>query len=251
MYTMGMKPLIGVSPDFNSGDRQDMGGREPTYFLRARYVEAIQDLGGTPVILPLVSDPAVCRQLLKGLDGLVLTGSGSDLEPKLYGEQKHYPFKVMSRKRAAFEIEMARVASQTTIPILGICGGMQSLNVALGGNLYQDILSQIPRSRQHLQTTKATRMAHSIAITPRSLLRNILRQAKVRVNSSHHQSVKDVAPSLTISATAPDGIIEAIESPRHPFLLGVQWHPEFLYKQDPMARRLFKAFLRASVTPKR
>ncbi len=245
---MGMKPLIGVSPDYNPGDRQDMGGREATYFLRARYLESIQDLGGTPVILPLVSDPTVCRQLLKGLDGLVLTGSGSDLAPKLYRERKQYPFKVMSQARADFELEMARQVAQTSLPTLGICGGMQSLNVALGGNLYQDILSQIPKSRQHLQTTKATRMAHSIDVRPRSLLRTIFRQPKIRVNSSHHQSVKVVAPSLKISAMSPDGVIEAIESPHHPFLLGVQWHPEFLYKQDLMARRLFKAFLKAAST---
>ncbi len=241
-----MKPIIGVTPDFNAGDRKDMGGREATYFLRARYLRAVEDLGGIPVILPLTAHTPARRQLLRGIDGLLLTGSGSDLSPSLYGERQRYRFTKMSQQRACFEIEMARLASEEKVPALGICGGMQSLNVALGGNLFQDIASQLPSALQHRQTTRATRMWHSIDVAPHSLLRRILRQPHVEVNSSHHQSVKEVAPSLTVSALAPDGIIEAVESGHHPFLLGVQWHPEFLYEHDDMSRRLFKAFLRAS-----
>ncbi|MGH7166969.1 MAG: gamma-glutamyl-gamma-aminobutyrate hydrolase family protein, partial [Nitrospiraceae bacterium] len=92
-----MKPVIGVTPDFNAGDREDMGGREPTYFLRARYARAIEDLGGVPLILPLAADQRLRRQLLKGLDGLLLTGSGPDLPPSLYGERRRYRYKLMSR----------------------------------------------------------------------------------------------------------------------------------------------------------
>jgi putative glutamine amidotransferase len=241
-----MKPLIGVTPDFNAGDREDMGGREPTYFLRARYPRAIEDLGGLPVILPLTEDPVLRRRLLSDLQGLLLTGSGPDLPPRLYGERQHYRFRLMSRQRYAFELEMARLAADLGVPTLCICGGMQAMNVALGGSLIQDIPSQIPSALPHRAPGPATRHSHPVTVAPRSLLRRIVRQDRIRVNSSHHQSVKRLAPSLVASAVAPDGIIEAIEAPRHPFLLGVQWHPEFLYDRDDVQRRLFLAFLKAA-----
>ena len=241
-----MKPVIGVTPDFNAGDREDMGGQEPTYFLRARYARAIEDLGGVPLILPLAADQRLRRQLLKGLDGLLLTGSGPDLPPRLYGERQRYRYKLMSRPRYEFELAMARLAADEGLPMLGICGGMQAINVALGGSLVQDIASQRAAALPHRASGPATRLSHPVQVAPRSLLRRIVRHAQIRVNSSHHQSVNRIAPSLAVSAVAPDGIIEAIEAPQHPFLLGVQWHPEFLYERDGVHRRVFQAFLRAA-----
>src|SRR5574341_214199 len=244
-----MKPVIGVTPDFNAGDRKDMGGREPTYFLRARYAHAIEDLDGVPLILPLPADSLSRRQLLKGLDGLMLTGSGPDLPPRLYGERRRYDFRVMSRKRYDFELEAARLAAAAGLPLLGICGGMQAINVAFGGSLIQDIASQLAAPLQHRAAGPATRLAHGVAITPKSLLRRIIGRDRIRVNSSHHQSVKQVAPSFVVSAVASDGVIEAIEAgnpTRHPFLLGVQWHPEFLYDRHEIHQRLFTAFLAAA-----
>jgi len=241
-----MKPVIGVTPDFNAGDREDMGGREPTYFLRARYARAIEDLGGVPLILPLAADQRLRRQLLKGLDGLLLTGSGPDLPPSLYGERQRYRYKLMSRPRYEFELAMARLAADEGLPMFGICGGMQAINVALGGSLVQDIASQRAAALPHRGSGPATRLSHPVQVAPRSLLRRIVRHAQIRVNSSHHQSVNRLAPSLAVSAVAPDGIIEAIEAPQHPFLLGVQWHPEFLYERNSVHRRLFLAFLKAA-----
>ena len=241
-----MKPIIGVTPDFNAGDREDMGGREPTYFLRARYPHAIEDLGGVPLILPLTADSSLRRQLLKGLDGLLLTGSGPDLPPSLYGERQRYQFKVMSHRRYDFEFELAKLASEAGIPLLGICGGMQTINVAMGGTLVQDISSQIPHALAHRAPGPATRHAHRVRITPKSLLRRITGRSEIRVNSSHHQSVKTLGRSLVASAVAPDGVIEAFEDPRRRFLLGVQWHPEFLYDHDAIQRRLFRALLAAA-----
>jgi putative glutamine amidotransferase len=144
-----MKPIIGVTPDFNAGDRKEWGGREPTYFLRARYVRAIEELGGIPVILPLVADLLARRMLLSHIDGLLLTGSGPDLAPELYGERQRYKFSVMSQRRSTFELEMAQLARSADVPLLGICGGMQAINVAFGGTLYQDIPAQVnkPQSR--------------------------------------------------------------------------------------------------------
>lgn len=241
-----MKPIIGVTPDFNAGDREDMGGREPTYFLRARYVNAIEALGGVPLILPLADESALRRQLFKGLDGLLLTGSGPDLPPSLYGERQRYQFRVMSRRRYAFELEMIQMAVAADLPVLGICGGMQALNVALGGTLIQDIASQVVEPLPHRAKGPATKHVHSIRILAKSLLSRITGRLTIRVNSSHHQSVKATGPRLVASALAPDGVIEAVESPGKRFLLGVQWHPEFLYDHDVIQRKLFAAFIRAA-----
>jgi len=241
-----MKPIIGVTPDFNAGDRKEWGGSEPTYFLRARYIRAIEELGGVPLVLPLHADRATRRRLLRQIDGLLLTGSGPDLPPSLYGERQRYPFDIVSERRANFELDMVHLSQQADVPLLGICGGMQTMNVACGGSLFQDIASQVSTSHEHRQHTHATNLSHTVAIEPGSLLRRIVRSVSMRVNSSHHQSVKTVAPSLVASALAPDGIVEAIESPAHRFFLGIQWHPEFLFDRHPLHRRLFEAFLRAA-----
>jgi putative glutamine amidotransferase len=241
-----MKPLIGVTPDFNAGDRKEWGGREPTYFLRARYVRAVEDLGAIPVVLPLVADLGARQHLLSRIDGLLLTGSGPDLAPELYGERQQYKFRVMSQRRATFELEMAQLARAADVPVLGICGGMQAMNVAFGGSLYQDIPSQLSTTLQHRQSTPATKLSHPVRIASGSLLSRIVKTVTMRVNSSHHQSVKDLAPSLIASAVAPDGIVEAIESHEQRFFLGIQWHPEFLFERYRLHRQLFEAFLRAA-----
>jgi putative glutamine amidotransferase len=241
-----MKPVIGVTPDFNAGNREEWGGKEPTYFLRARYVRAIEELGGLPVILPLVTDSRSRQRLLDGVDGLLLTGSGPDLSPTLYGERQRYPFTIVAERRCDFELSLTRLALRNTIPTLGICGGMQTMNVACGGSLYQDIPAQVRNALQHRQTPPATRVSHSVSVMTGSLLRRIVRHPRMQVNSSHHQSVKTVGPDLISSALAPDGIVEAIEHPAHRFFLGVQWHPEFLFERHLLHRRLFLAFLRAA-----
>jgi len=241
-----MKPVIGVTPDFNAGDRQDMGGQEPTYFLRARYIRAIEELGGIPLIIPLVDDPVSRRRLLDGVDGVLLTGSGPDLPPGLYGERQQYEFPLVSERRANFELDVVRQARKRHLPLLAICGGMQTMNVACGGSLFQDIPSQVPKALPHRQAAKAIHVSHAVRVTPGSLLRRIVAKTSFMVNSSHHQSVKAVAPSLIASAVAPDGIVEAIELPTHPFFLGIQWHPEFLFERHALHQRLFTAFLRAA-----
>lgn len=240
------KPLIGVTPDFNPGTRQDMGGKEPTYFLRARYVQAIQDAGGIPLVFPLVRGQAHHKRLLQCVDGLLVTGSGWDLAPELYGEQQRFKFQLMSEERAQLELGLSKLAYVSRIPTLGICGGMQSMNVALGGTLIQDIPSQCPTVLQHSPTKSAVKMAHPVDIMPESLLYNIAKNRRIQVNSSHHQSVKAVPKCIRVTATSPDGVIEAFEGSSHPFWLGVQWHPEFLYRKFQVQKNLFVAFIQAA-----
>lgn len=241
-----VKPVIGITPDFNPGNRADMGGKEPTYFLRARYLQAIQDAGGVPMVLPLIRGLSQQKFLLQRLDGLLVTGSGSDLAPELYGEKQRYAFRRMSEERAQLELGLSKLAFRQGLPTLGICGGMQSMIVALGGTLIQDIPSQVGTTIQHRPTTSATKTAHRINIQPHSLLRRIAKKSSLPVNSSHHQSIKSLPSSLQVTAVAPDGVIEAIEASHHPFWLGVQWHPEYLYMKDAIQMRLFVALIKAA-----
>ena len=223
-----------------------MGGKEPTYFLRARYLQAIQEAGGVPLVLPLVLGRTLQDFILQRLDGLLVTGSGSDLAPRFYGESQRYPFQQMSEERARLELGLSKLAFEHQIPTLGICGGMQSMNVALGGTLIQDIPAQVTTKIQHLQKRSAEYTVHGIHIEPKTLLRKIIKKPSIPVNSSHHQSVKTIPKSFHISAVAADGVVEAIEAASHPFWLGVQWHPEFLYRKDVLQKRLFSAFIRAA-----
>ncbi|MCA9452792.1 MAG: gamma-glutamyl-gamma-aminobutyrate hydrolase family protein [Nitrospiraceae bacterium] len=241
-----VKPIIGITPDFNPGNRKDMGGKEPTYFLRARYLQAIQDAGGVPLVLPLVRGLTKQKYLIQRLDGLLVTGSGADLAPELYGEKQRYPFQRMSEERAQLELGLSRLAFRQGLPTLGICGGMQSMNVALGGTLVQDISSQLSTKIEHRPTKSATKTAHLVNIEPNSLLQRIAKRLSIAVNSSHHQSIKSVPSSFQVTGVAPDGVIEAIEASRHPFWLGVQWHPEFLYRQDAIQKRLFTALIQSA-----
>ena len=237
------KPVIGITPDYNSGDQETEGSREPTLFLRARYMQAIEAMGGVPLILPVTASKEIQEALLSKIQGLLMTGSGPDIDPALYGETQQFRFKKMSPERAGSELALVRTALEADLPVLGICGGAQLMNVAFGGSLYQDIASQIAGALDHRQKTAATEPAHSVAITPGTRLHAILKTDRLQVNSSHHQATKTAGTDLVINAKAEDGVIEGLESPRHRFALGVQWHPEFMYARDEASRKILSAFL--------
>lgn len=230
------KPRIGITCDV--GDRP-----EGLHRLRREYVEAIFDLGGLPLLLPALPDVGEreVSGLADPLDGVLISGGGHDVDPSHYGESPLCELP-LNPLRTHFELLLAQEAVRREIPTLGVCGGCQVLNVAAGGTLYQDLPRQVPGALPH----RADRSArHEVAVEPRSLLGEILHRRRLKVNTSHHQAIKEVGPGFQVSARAPDGVIEAIER-RKPFVLGVQWHPENLYRTDRAAIELLRAFLRAA-----
>ena len=212
------------------------------------YRQSILHVGGEPRTLE-ASMPI--EQALAGVDGLMLTGGG-DIAPSRYGEAAHVTVVEAEPGRDEFEIALVTAARARQLPIFAICRGMQVLNVACGGTLVQDIPSQITGALAHslpVPPNDAYSLAHDVWVDTDSLLARLMRDRLVdealEVNSRHHQSVKDVAPGLTASATAPDGVLEAIEDPKARFCLGVQWHPENFFRTGEF-RALFEGFLDAS-----
>jgi putative glutamine amidotransferase len=213
------------------------------HMLYDDYVEAIFCSGGLPVLLPSSRDEESRTAYVAALHGLVIPGSPADIDPACYGEEPHVRLGPVNLLRTECELRLARLALRHELPVFGICGGAQVLNVALGGSLYQDIPAQIPKAHKH---SGASEPAHTVEIAPGTHLASIVGTHELRVNSLHHQAVKVPGQGLVVSASARDGVIEAVESPDRPFVIGVQWHPERLFTEDEAARRLFTAFVQAA-----
>ncbi len=235
-----MKPFIGVTPDFDDGKEKS----RPNYFLYEPYISAIEQAGGLPLILPYINGSEEAGLLLDRIHGLLLTGGDFDIDPSYYGEEWTVEKRVVNERRTRFEIEIARQTLERDLPVLGICGGEQTINVVLQGSLYQDILSQIQGANSHELRRGKSETLHEVEIVPETLLHRIVGEETLHVNSTHHQSIKDLGEGLQINATAGDGVIEGIESVRHGFVLGVQWHPEALFENNSGCRKIFAAFVR-------
>lgn len=235
------KPLIALFPyhDTKSSD----------LFMRASYQRAVTCFGGIPVILPLEPTTEDYPRLAEAFDGFIFTG-GPDIHPFYFGEETKKGCGSSSELRDYLELTLFHEILKTHKPILGICRGLQLLNIALGGNIYQDLNSQLstPSDIAHNQPLAYNLPSHRVHIDPSSHLYKVMGVREAAVNSMHHQAVKDLAPGLSVCAYSSDGLIEAVEMPKHKFFIGVQWHPEQLYLKDPSAGRLFQSLIQAAQT---
>ena len=234
------RPLIGITADLSAPN----GTRpEPTLFLPQRYCRAVEDAGATPIILSMTTSAATKRQYLEQLDGLLDSGGNFDIHPSYYGEKPIKGLGEIKEERTDFELELTSRALKKDMPILGICGGAQAINVCLGGSLYQDILTQIPNAAEHEQGAKKHSGGHHVRIHTGTRLRQIINRTELEVNTTHHQAIKALGKQLVVNATAEDGLIEGIESSRHSFVLGVQWHPEVLSPTRRIQAKIFTTFI--------
>jgi len=210
------------------------------------YVQAIVAAGGTPICLPIGLDDAGIQRVYGLIDGLLLPG-GDDVAPHRYGHDAHSELGQVDEARDHLELSLTRMALRDDLPVLGVCRGIQLLAVAAGGTLYQDLPSQVTSHLRHeVREFGRDHLPHDVTVEPHSLLSRALGTTKVKVNSFHHQAVLDVPDEFVITARADDGVVEAIEAPRLRFAVGVQCHPEELWRQNvPEFAGLFRAFVEA------
>lgn len=223
-------PLIGISASISNGASR----------VGATYIQSIVKAGGTPVIIPAVTDGKVLRNIVSNLDGLVLIG-GADVNPLWYEEEPREKLEEVDPVRDLYELKLIKMATDQNIPVLGICRGLQLLNVAFGGTLYQDIPSQRgDHSVKHRQDLPSSYGSHRVFVDANSQLATILGKDTLAVNSLHHQAIKELAPIFKATAYAPDSIIEAIDAYPNRSIMGVQWHPEALtYGGDTTMLKIF------------
>lgn len=208
------------------------------YFVNSDYVQSVTAAGGLPLLLPPLETTEQIEGLFGLIDGLLLPG-GNDLDPAYFGEEPLPALGEIEPERDRLEVELTRRALRYGMPVLGICRGIQVLNVAAGGSLYQDIGTQVKGALRHYQQAPRWYASHEVHIQPGSKLWEIMQVENLRVNSFHHQAVKVVGDDVLISAKARDGVIEGIESHVHPFAVGVQWHPECMWQRERLFLRLF------------
>lgn len=230
------KPVIAVIPLYDE--------TKESLWMLPGYFDLIREAGGIPLMLPLTLSKEECRQLSAGFDGVLLTG-GHDVSPELYGEASRQYCGPVCPPRDALEKTVFETAFKQDKPILGICRGIQLLNVLMGGTLYQDLPAEHPSSVVHHMDRSYDIPAHSITIQKDSPLYAIWKTEEKGVNSCHHQAIKDLASGLSVMATAEDGIVEAVYAPSRNFVMAVQWHPEFSFRRDSQQVDLMKAFVEA------
>jgi putative glutamine amidotransferase len=234
------RPNIGITPDF-SASRPD--SQFAYYELKVPYADAVLRAGGLPFVLPYSDELACVDAYLDRISGLLVTGGAFDIPPEAYGETAREGMGPLKLSRTAFETALMRGALKRNMPVLGICGGMQLLNVVLGGTLFQDIGREVPGAREHQQKHDRTQPQHPVDVRHGTLLAEAVGHGQLMVNSTHHQSVNRLGAQVVASAAAPDGVVEAIESTAHLFALGVQWHPEYMLHTIPTHVGIYKAFM--------
>ncbi|MZQ75960.1 MAG: gamma-glutamyl-gamma-aminobutyrate hydrolase family protein [Peptoclostridium sp.] len=238
-----MKPLIGITTNFMMGEMGHSAGQE-RYFLEEDYVRAIEKSGGTCILFPHTSDVENFAKYLEMVDGVVLSG-GIDINPMFYGDEPLEKTGYFNTKKDFFDVELTKKAMHSHVPILGISRGIQVINVALGGTLYQDVCYKGENVLKHFQESKRSDKSHCITIAPGSWLHSIMGEEKVFVNSFHHQAIKDLGKGLKVVAQSADGIIEAVELEGETFVAGVQWNPECMAEEHKEHLALFESFIKA------
>lgn len=234
---IGKKPLIGISLGYNSKKNS----------VNTVYVESVLMNGGVPYLIPVTDDVEVLRQIVAQLDGLVMTG-GEDIAPNYYGEQNHQQLGTVNDERDAYDITLIKLAIEHNVPILGICRGLQLINVAMGGTLYQDLPSQHSQRINHRQDSGMT-MAHEVVVVPNTQTSRILNVDTILVNSLHHQAIKALAPGLKITGKSVDGVIEMIEAYPTRQIMAVQFHPEYFTAEgDTLMGEFFKFLINKADT---
>ena len=231
-------PTIGLTLD-----SEEPGGysNQPWYAVRQNYCSSVDRAGGLPVLLPHTS--ARVSAYLDSIDGLIVTGGHFDVDPVLFGGKDRHDTVTLKATRTDFELAITRAALERDLPVLGICGGQQLLHVVLGGTLIQHIPDEIEEPLAHEQPNPRTEPGHTVRIVQHTLLHSIVKMDELGVNSAHHQAAKSPPTGIIVNATAPDGVIEGIESPDYRFCLGVQWHPE--YEISSGDSEIFQAFVGA------
>lgn len=234
---VSMKPVIAVTCDYDHTSRNSK--------IHEDYYRAVSIFGGLPILLPGNNIEDV-SSILGLIDGILLIG-GDDVDPSFYGEIPHIKLGDINPYRDEFEMELTRCAVDMGMPVLGICRGAQIMNVAMGGSLYQDIESQLENTPiKHRQKAPHWYGTHHVILDRESNLYDIVGQEDVKVNSFHHQSVKDIAPGFSAIGHAADGVIEAIELVDHPFVIGLQWHPERMIDRYDHAQLIFEKFIKSA-----
>jgi len=226
------KPWIGIPTRYHAPSE--------TIGQIRHYLDAVIEAGGVPLLIPTLESKAVVRDYLELTSGILLPGSPTDVHPDHYGAQPHSKLGTLYAERDSTDFELLRHAENVNLPVLGICFGIQSLNVFRGGALVQDIPSLVPDAVTHDESRHAVRLERD------SLLSRLAGATDLEVNSFHHQSVESPGRNLRVVARAPDGVIEAVEDTTGRFVVGVQWHPERGWRDSDFARRLFAAFVQAS-----
>jgi putative glutamine amidotransferase len=247
MKTGKKHPLIGITCSRATGGA--WGAYSLGHFMDYSYSDyshAVLGSGGAPVIIPAAQDRHSLRRILCALQGLILSG-GPDVHPRRYGEEPLAALGEVDDDLDRMELMAAEMAIAEGLPLLAICRGIQVLNVALGGTLYQDIASQLPDSLGHAPKADKAVNTHRVRVAEGSRLHKLFgRKRDIWVNGKHHQAIKDLAPALAAVARAKDGIVEAVEVPGSLFAVGVQWHPEGTWREDAYSRKLFSALVSAA-----
>ena len=249
-YSTNMRPIIGITTTNLKALPGIPAGVPDSWVMSQRFIFAPTYAGGLPWLIPLLEHEEDLRPIYDRLDGILIPG-GADVDPSIYGEARHECCEVSDPPRDRVELQLIRWALEEGKPVLGICRGIQLINLAAGGSLYQDLAAQLEGSVKHDyfpgQGFARDALTHEVTVEEGSRLAGVFGAGRLRVNSMHHQAINRLGDGLVVSArSTDDGVIEAVEVPSHPFMVGVQWHPEALSISDRPTQQLFEQFIEAA-----